>query len=382
MNTLPKFFIAVFFLFFQYSFAQWKEIESDLNTKTNTFNSLIFSSSTTGWVQANMNIYKTVNSGKNWNLFSLRCGNGMPIGYNYISFADSANGWILRNDTLYHTVDGGTGWTPIKLPLDNFKMISFQTAKRGVAFAGNVPYFSIDCGNTWEKAQIGELIGVADIQFTDSLLGWICGPGPAIDAGSILTTEDGGKSWRFLLKDFYEYERIWATDSKHIIVGGTRSMGRISFINTTFDGGKTWIDTIIPNGCSHIVSLDSCYGIAVSSIADSMILQTTDGGKTWNTINEIKHSFGIGATIFKNTLYIVTHGLLIYKYDKPTTAAAFGHVPIINPQRSVYEKDLFVGTHFSPRIERKGVSLIGQTINRFNPGKAPAIMIIKRTGDN
>jgi len=125
----------------------------------------------------------------------MKCSNSKLLSNRYISFADNKNGWILRNDTLYHTIDGGNQWDPIKLSINNFEMISFQTADNGVAFTDSDPYFTIDSGNTWKKAQIERQIACSDIYFCDSMSGWIAGSGPAFDAGSILATKDGGKSW-------------------------------------------------------------------------------------------------------------------------------------------------------------------------------------------
>jgi len=125
----------------------------------------------------------------------MKCSNSKLLSNRYISFADNKNGWILRNDTLYHNIDGGNQWDPIKLSINNFEMISFQTADNGVAFTDSDPYFTIDSGNTWKKAQIERQIACSDIYFCDSMSGWIAGSGPAFEAGSILTTKDGGKSW-------------------------------------------------------------------------------------------------------------------------------------------------------------------------------------------
>jgi photosystem II stability/assembly factor-like uncharacterized protein len=200
-KMLTKSFIIILVLFCRFSSAGWIEIESDFKTNIRGVTNFFFTSPTTGWVQSSSLIYKTENGGKNWILIPLKCTSGNPMPNKVISFADSANGWILRYDTLFHTVDGGTRWFGIKPSVNNLEGIYFQSASRGIAFAQSDLYYTIDSGYTWGKSQNELQIVIADIQFNDSLVGWICGPGPAIDAGSILTTRDGGKSWHYFFRE-------------------------------------------------------------------------------------------------------------------------------------------------------------------------------------
>lgn len=93
----------------------------------------------------------------------------------------------------------------------------------------------------WQKVKSNTLAWLHAVNFVGAKKGWIAGSG-----GTMLTTDDGGKSWlpvnKFTddtIKDIYfaDINHGWALTEKDIYASGTMSP---SSILETFDGGNSW----------------------------------------------------------------------------------------------------------------------------------------------
>jgi photosystem II stability/assembly factor-like uncharacterized protein len=368
MKTHMALLLAVPFLFSnQKAFSEWKEIDSDLKTKATFCNNLVFSSSTTGWVQGNeTKIFKTTNSGKNWDLVPIECTrseNGILT--KSISFVDENNGWILRNDTLYQTINGGNSWTPINVNMDSILYIDFQTPKKGIAYNTQSISYTEDKGHTWTRFSLDVSMGsfaLWDDHFTDSLTGWIAAWGPGIDGGCIMQTTNGGRTWQ-IFRIGYEYKSVWSIDNNHIVAAGIAHIPRCGIIDVTCDSGKTWNYFLAQKALyiNDIAFLNPQFGVAVSN-GDSLFLETTDSGITWNPIKTIKSKGSTNVSVRGNVLYVLTLEGKIYIYEKPPTSAGRKTLSANYTTPPPHHKGVFLGVRSLRNPVGNMVSPLGRRI--------------------
>ncbi len=124
-----------------------------------------------------------------------------------------------------------------------------------------------------------------DVSFVDLKHGW------AVGKGVILSTTDGGKHWQAKKMAGYTLNGVhflnrklgWAAGvGRQAISGGSRVA---SVVLRTTNGGKTWVPHWEPRSMSHLDGLnDVCFtdarrGCAVGN--DQLRIYTTNGGRTW-----------------------------------------------------------------------------------------------------
>ncbi|TES94382.1 MAG: hypothetical protein E3J87_00450 [Candidatus Cloacimonadota bacterium] len=212
-----------------------------------------------------------------------------------IDFVDSLHGWVVGG--RYHM-------TPVYYGGYTGRPWTFQ---RGVI--GKTP----DGGASWGITEIDSSICFYDVQFLDTLRGWVVGNSRYGSDwyGLILKTQDGGDTWEkdsfpvnsnksFVAVDFVDTLNGWVT-------GDTKLLH-------TIDGGINW--EIIPfsyGGDLEFVSPSEGWGIVIG-----VIYHTTDAGTTWSfqfnpSSMDIKslsfldslRGFGVGT---KDTLIFTTTG--------------------------------------------------------------------------
>lgn len=112
------------------------------------------------------------------------------------------------------------------------------------------------------------------------------------DHGSAWTTEDGGRNWRFvrLPLDMSVQSACFLTDRVGWLTGcRTTGSGRDSVVLRTTDGGKSWQLHPLPvQDVREACFFDLQNGVAVgqaTSAAPTGIASTTDGGQTWQAIS-------------------------------------------------------------------------------------------------
>lgn len=136
-----------------------------------------------------------------------------------------------------------------------------------------------------------------DVSFPTALNGWIVGGYDAYDGGSIINTNDGGKSWNVQVDGtcpglksvfFVDHLNGWAA-------GGE---GKILI---TKDGGVNWtVKTININiGFTAIFFINSQLGWLVGS--DEAIYSSSDGGENW-TQQRIGDQFALQSVCFIDSL--------------------------------------------------------------------------------
>jgi len=140
----------------------------------------------------------------------------------------------------------------------------------------------------FEEFKTGIRSSLRAISVVDESVVWASGSG-----GTFLLTTDGGKTWRSDTipgEKRNDFRSIHAWDRNRAMVFGVGSPGK-GFL--TIDGGKTW-KKIYENSDKGIFFdsmkfSDKNNGLAVSDPIDdkSFVIRTTDGGITWNRLNNI-----------------------------------------------------------------------------------------------
>jgi photosystem II stability/assembly factor-like uncharacterized protein len=125
--------------------------------------------------------------------------------------------------------------------------------------------------------------------FVDDTTGWAVG-----DAGTLITTKDGGITWENQLIPFTYYSSLNGVDFISNTTGWV--VGRLGTILKTTNGGNIWFIQQI-NKPYHLYDVDfisETIGIAVGgdhSQTPGIILNTIDGGETWTAQPNVSKLF-------------------------------------------------------------------------------------------
>ena len=249
---------------------------------TSVFGQMIFVSKKVGWVNAGGFLGKTTDGGRSW----------MPVesrSAGYTFFLNERMGWTagcVRGNPFGKTVDGGETWTiwkPSRVPcLSN---LFFVDSEFGWAFGRYPPsiYRTTDGGKTWARQRSGTRSTLTNLYFINRSEGWV-----VTAAGEILHTRDGGGHWEIQQgKASVHLFSVKFWDDKIGYAVGTGAHGGV--ILSTTDGGKSWRkpetrlpvvqEGLLPRGIL-IQSTDECWVVGWPGL----VLRTTDTGKHWENI--------------------------------------------------------------------------------------------------
>jgi len=306
---------------------QWTKITPVFNPPGNyNLERGIFLNEYNGWFVDSGKIFQTTDEGLTWNL---KIGLGNNIGGNAdIFFFDGLNGWALfstPNDStiIYRTTDSGNNWKSFNVP--KMARIYFINRNTGIGVDRDCLYKTVSGGETWEKINLEPYEGSIifnTIFFLNEKKGWICG-GRFVKVGPftypvILSTNDGGNTWRFnSFKTDYNMGLIAIAfaDSLNGVV-----CENIAHYNYTNDGGKNWIrnnnSTVL---AMNILFTDEKEGWMTG--VQGFIGHSTDKGKTWEKILSPTSNF-LGKTSFvkNNSVGFIFAGLnTLLRYEKPVS---------------------------------------------------------------
>lgn len=232
-------------------------------------------------------------------------------------FLNVQEGWLEISSTpgagsagsdIWHSNDGGRTWTRLSsnksasgLNLGYVTGISFRDAQVGIA-AGNlgaggdniIPSIALmhNGGQSWQTTSLPHLLGgyvnpentsqppvffgnvvVLPVTITTQ-------SGPVLD---LYRSNDGGVIWFQTSAAPIQAEDTYVVDPSHAWATDTQS-GKLY---STSDGGNHW--SLTSNTAYHLNALsftDTHNGWGVTS---NQLLQTTDGGKTWQQIDATIH---------------------------------------------------------------------------------------------
>jgi photosystem II stability/assembly factor-like uncharacterized protein len=233
-------------------------------------------------------------------------------------------GWAATNDALFRTTDGGKSWSDITPPNphhlafnpnhDNLASISFQDSNQGiVALAYQTTTESddwsfdlsrsVDGGKSWNTTAVilpglrpNQLVGTADMTFSDPLHGWInvgLKSSSAFQLGAVFATTDGGLHWSPLAGDpsldgpilSLSTGRGWLLahdgDELYFVNGGAASavslLCPVEFgvcVDTKYDL-PVFSDQL--HGYEAVTYLQASTGRIIAAL-----FHTNNGGSTWN----------------------------------------------------------------------------------------------------
>lgn len=119
-------------------------------------------------------------------------------------------------------------------------------------------------GASWKLQYEGTGNTFLQMQFTDSLRGWVAGGGTG--TRSVRTT-DGGQTWAAMPKAL----GVDFVNARHGWLGA----------NKTTDGGATWAYINGEIGAYGVDFVDSLLGWRAADRTDTSVYKTTDGGNSW-----------------------------------------------------------------------------------------------------
>lgn len=163
-----------------------------------------------------------------------------------------------------------------------------------VGYAGKV-LETKDGGRNWTILPSGTDLALYGVKFVDENIGWMVG-----QDGLILNTQDGGKSWQKQESNatFTEPDgtskRAYLFNIDAVDANTAWAVGDRSMLVSTTDGGKTWRSRKVPmeadlSGGQSLAAADPIfYDVRFVSPQEGWIvgefgkvMHTTDGGETW-----------------------------------------------------------------------------------------------------
>lgn len=202
-------------------------------------------------------VLKTTDAGATWT--RRRLGNG-SIGLNAVKFFDMQTGIVVGDSgRIYTTTDQGTTW--ILRSSNSLLRLNGLHLRAGTAWAcgdGGLVVKSLDRGITWSLLQNSSTRNLLATFFKSDSVGWCVG-----EAGTILRSVNGG--------------RTWLGQTSHTV----QTLTSISFP-------------------PFLSPQDTLRGtIAGGSTSGGVLVETTDGGASWN-VSSVSVELGLHSIYYFN----------------------------------------------------------------------------------
>lgn len=222
---------------------------------------------------------RTSDGGKNWRVIS-RGSIDSAV------FTDRKQGIGIRlgmfpNAAWLHTADGGRTWTELRIPHlrpDARRYINAGSTIWIVQGEGpSVTFFrTTDGGQSWEEFDATlpkEWAKSQAIQFLDRNRGWMIASGESGNAGRLLTTVDGGRTWTLspsvsLSENGGGTSVVFVSERIGFLFEETRGPARSTEVWFTQDGGAQWLKHPLPysiSTCQAFASDVLCAAASASS---------------------------------------------------------------------------------------------------------------------
>jgi hypothetical protein len=217
---------------------------------------------------------------------------------NAIYFDGLNGGYLLKGNTLYSTDNDGFSWRArysvpplpdnsaatllsiVLMPSQRACMVGMYSQPDGVkkeslVFCTERPLAQDD--PQWKRIEVTTQTRLFDVSFLDDKHGWIVGT-----LGTILKTDDSGRSWRQIPIEAESLRQSYFLDEKN-----GWSVGYLGSIWRSTDGGETW-QQIRPSFYNQLASITlNSIKFAPNRLTgwivgdQGTILYTSDGGNNW-----------------------------------------------------------------------------------------------------
>jgi photosystem II stability/assembly factor-like uncharacterized protein len=196
-------------------------------------------------------LYKTVDSGKNWEQVQFQ----QDLHFNMVDMVSSKAGWAVQdNDTLriYKTRDGEQTWNPAYGALNRAvdgSLIYLDAIDENIAYiaGSDFIYRTVDGGDNWINTRPdSQNIVFSEIQVLNNKLAITIG----IRDGSgnereavILSTRDGGESWEeTILDELSDLYNLQFVDQSTVYFSAVKYVNTdpFYFLYCSTDSDKTW----------------------------------------------------------------------------------------------------------------------------------------------
>ena len=273
-------------------------------------------------------IVRTADGGNTWQLIASNATARLVE----FSFIDANTGYIAGwSGTILKTIDAGLTWTNLNVPFTNsFTSISFVDNLVGYACGTNI-IKTIDGGVTWTQQTTVPSNGLNYIHFRTPLIGWAVG-----GLGNYYTTTNGGTTWNAgLLGNSDMFCGDYVSPSASYV------MGRANMYKSTSNGSSwTQIKSGVPRSIMNGVWFNNDNeGYVVGSVGtqgsdsnQSCIIQTSNGGQTWQVRNQSSNGgwYGVhfptattGYVVGQSNLAKTINGGTTWTYTTPWTISAY-----------------------------------------------------------
>lgn len=265
--------------------SNWHLVTTGQHPHILPFLALSFTDQDHGWGITPTELLETSDGGKKWT--SRFESSGGKRTFFSLNFVDGQNGFIVggnrtgteRSPLILRTIDGGKSWQDTSIPegltgtYAGLQGVSFCDTNAGWAVGANMVLRTTNVGQTWEMQRRNNDEVLFSVACLSSSRAWAVGQN-----GLILYTGDGGKTWSPQTSgttDNLTRVRFFGDDGW--IVGG--SAGK-SLLLRSRDAGTSWqSQQLNMSEALFDIYFSGTRGWIVG--ANGTILQTTDGGQTW-----------------------------------------------------------------------------------------------------
>lgn len=137
---------------------------------------------------------------------------------------------------------------------------------------------SEDQGASWRTLSSPADAALTGVSFSDAASGWICGHG-----GILLSTGDGGRSWRRELAD--EPGETVFLDVVALSPQTVIAVGAFGTLRVTQDAGRSWARPVSPGEDRHLnrllVAPDGTVWVAGE---EGLLMRSADQGRSWEAV--------------------------------------------------------------------------------------------------
>ena len=225
----------------------------------------------------------------NWELFMPTPASNHLVG---MYFIDNQTGWSVGEyGTILKSTDGGENWSIKEIPWTfDLSDIYFPTPQTGYAIGTDGFIIkSVDAGETWEQLENRYVNNLVRVLFRDEDHGWVIG-----EKGIILYTSNGGTDWSLQSsKTNIVLNGIDLIDTNSALIVGEQET-----ILITHDNGQIWQSVSWDSSDSKTYSFKDVYFIDEQTgwigggyEMYTVLIKTTDGGKTWTWVKQSGGSF-------------------------------------------------------------------------------------------